>query len=118
MTAMDKPAIRTYRAFWPYYLREHARARTRHWHIAGTSAAGLFLLTAVLFGEPRLLIAVLLAGYGPAWGSHFLVEKNRPATFHYPLWSLISDIRMTASWFAGRLGRELEKAGLSNPPSR
>ena len=63
---MSENAIRTYRAFWPYYLREHARPLTRHWHIAGTAAAILFLTGAVLLGRPWLLAASLVAGSGHA----------------------------------------------------
>ena len=111
---MSENAIRTYRAFWPYYLREHARPLTRHWHIAGTAAAILFLTGAVLLARPWLLAASLVAGYGPAWCAHFLVEKNAPATFRYPFWSLVSDLRMVALWFSGGLSKELDKAGL--PP--
>jgi hypothetical protein len=115
---MNEPAIRTYRAFWPYYLHEHARARTRTWHIAGTIVAALFLLGAILLADPWLLIGVALAGYGPAWCAHFLVEKNCPATFRYPLWSLVCDVRMTATWLTGGLSRELEKAGITERAER
>jgi hypothetical protein len=109
----DAQPIRTYGEFWPCYLREHAQGTTRAIHIIGTVAAVSFLVAAIVLQNWWLLTGALLAGYGPAWIAHFFVEKNRPATFRYPLWSLISDFRMTATWLTGGLSRELEKAGVA-----
>ena len=101
-----------YAAFWPYYLSQHAKPATRAWHIAGTGLAAILVAGAAYSLDARLLLAAILAGYGPAWMSHAWVEQNRPATFAYPVWSLISDIRMTATWLSGGLSRELTKAGI------
>jgi hypothetical protein len=104
--------IETYSEFWPHYLREHARPETRALHVAGTGLALLLLIWAILAAEPWLVLAALAAGYGPAWIAHLVIEKNRPATFSHPLWSLASDLRMSWYWITGRLGRELERAGV------
>ena len=104
--------ITNYRQFWPYYLREHARAGTRKIHYLGTSLVLLCALVTVASGKWALLILLPLAGYGPAWVAHFFVERNRPATFRYPLWSLVSDFRMFFTWLSGGLPRELGKAGI------
>ena|SRR5438105_12920743 len=108
----EAPRISTYHDFWPFYLREHADPRTRLWHIAGTGLAVVLLAAAVVAYSFELVIAAVIAGYGPAWVTHFLVEKKRPATFRYPIWSLFSDLRMTGAWLRGTLDRELAQAGL------
>jgi hypothetical protein len=107
--------IRTYREFWPYYLNEHSRPATRAIHIAGTGLAIAILLAAVLMSSLWLAGLAVLAGYAPAWFAHFLVEKNQPATFRYPVWSLLSDFRMAGTWLAGNLHRELKRAKQHNP---
>jgi hypothetical protein len=111
----DNPRIETYREFWPFYLREHTNPETRLWHIVGTGTASVLLVAALASFSYELFFAALLIGYGPAWVAHFLIEKNRPATFRYPIWSLISDYRMAGAWLTGRLGRELREAGVQDP---
>jgi hypothetical protein len=105
-------SIKHYRDFWPYYLREHANPRTRALHYAGTTLATGTLIAGLSTGMGWLFPLALLAGYGPAWFAHFFVEKNRPATFTYPLWSLISDYRMAWTWAIGGLANELSRAGV------
>ncbi|TFI59564.1 DUF962 domain-containing protein [Sphingomonas parva] len=105
--------LRRFADFWPHYLREHARPGTRALHYAGTALVILLAVGAVASGDLRLMAAVPIAGYGFAWASHLLVERNRPATFTHPLWSLGADFRMFFLWLSGRLGPELRKAGIA-----
>jgi len=103
---------RTFADFWPFYLREHARPRTRAFHYAGTSLVVLIAAAALVTGNWWLFILMPLAGYAFAWASHALVERNRPATFTYPAWSLAADFKMWWLWLTGRLGPELKRAGV------
>ncbi|AQA00899.1 hypothetical protein BWQ93_14300 [Sphingopyxis sp. QXT-31] len=102
----------SFAGFWPFYLREHSKASTRALHYVGTSLVVGIAIGAVLTGRWAWLVALPLSGYFFAWVAHFGVEKNRPATFTYPLWSLAADFKMWALWLTGRLGPELDKAGV------
>lgn len=110
------PRIERYSEFWPYYLREHARPGTRMLHFVGTGLALMLLAYAVATARWGLLIGVPVLGYLFAWIGHVAVERNRPATFRYPLWSLGSDVRMFVLWLSGRLDRELTRAGVGAAP--
>ncbi|GAA4643031.1 DUF962 domain-containing protein [Pontixanthobacter gangjinensis] len=112
------PQIHTsFSTFWPFYLREHSKPRTRALHYVGTSLvvliAGFAVWAGITTGNWWWLAGMPLAGYFFAWLAHFTVEKNRPATFTYPLWSLAADFKMWWLWLTRRLGPELEKAGVT-----
>ncbi|MBV9418303.1 MAG: DUF962 domain-containing protein [Alphaproteobacteria bacterium] len=111
--AQTNRPIRTYAEFWPYYLQEHAKPATRNLHFLGTGLALASVVAAAATGYAWFAVGALFAGYGPAWIAHFFIEKNRPATFTYPLWSLISDFRMAALWAIGHLDGELDRAGVA-----
>lgn len=105
-------ACTSFAEFWPFYLREHSRPFTRALHYLGTTLVVGLAIAAVLSGRWWLFVALPLAGYFFAWLAHFAVEKNRPATFTYPLWSLLADFKMWWLWLTGRIGPELNRAGV------
>ena len=93
----------TFHDFYPFYLTEHSRSGTRRLHFAGTLLVLLTLVSALASGRWALLWLVPMFGYGFAWAGHFFVERNRPATFQYPLYSLAGDFRMFADMLRGRV---------------
>jgi hypothetical protein len=100
---MRRMSFRNFEEFYPFYLGEHADRTSRRLHVVGTSAAVLQMLAAVLMREPLLLLSALVTGYGFAWVGHYVFEKNRPATFKHPLYSLRGDFRMAREVFSGRI---------------
>lgn len=99
--------FQSFEAFFPFYLYEHSEPTNRVLHYLGTSAALGLALTAALTLNPLLLLAAPVAGYGPAWVGHFFIEKNRPATFSYPVWSFMGDFRMLFLFLTGQLAAHL-----------
>jgi hypothetical protein len=94
----------SFATFYAFYLTEHRNPTCRRLHFAGTFLVILSLLA--LFGTRSwsLLWVLPVIGYGFAWAGHFFFEKNRPATFQHPLYSLMGDFRMFYEILTGRLG--------------
>jgi hypothetical protein len=92
---MSKPGrFSSFADFYPFYLDEHRNAVSRRLHFVGTSIALVILVTALFTQSWWLLLAALIQGYAFAWVGHFFFERNRPATFKYPGYSLMGDWRM------------------------
>ena len=92
----------TYDDFFPYYVSQHSKPATRWVHFAGTHAGAVVGITGMLCRKPLLLAAAPVISYGIAWWSHFFIEKNKPATFGHPLWSLRGDLDMIRRMWQGR----------------
>ena len=99
--------------FWLYYLQEHSQPLTRAWHYVGTSLAILTLITVIVSQKWVFLPLAFISGYFFAWVSHGLIERNKPATFTYPLWSLAADFKMLFCFLSGKMKAELVRAGVS-----
>jgi hypothetical protein len=101
--------ITSFEEFWPYYVGEHRLKVTRLFHFIGTTLAMSLVLGAFLLHNPWLLALAPIGGYGPAWISHFFIERNRPATFTYPWWSLKADVIMWGKIITGKMEAEVER---------
>ena len=88
---MTEKKFKTLKEFYPFYLTEHRNLTSRVLHFIGTGLVVLSVFTGILFHEWRFILATPFLGYGFAWIGHFFFEKNKPATFQYPLFSLASD---------------------------
>jgi hypothetical protein len=91
----------SFSAFYPFYMSEHANRTSRRLHVIGTSLALCCLFGGLLF-DRRLLLAIPFVGYGCAWVGHYVFERNRPATFRHPLYSLLGDFRLFYEVVSGR----------------
>jgi len=85
------PRYRTFREFYPFYLSEHMHRTCRRLHFIGSWLVIGIVVLAIVRADPRWLLLAPVVGYGFAWAGHFFFEKNRPATFQYPLYSLAGD---------------------------
>ena len=94
----------SFREFYPYYLSEHRDPTCRRLHFVG-SLLIVVLIVAVIAGalSPWWLLAIPVIGYGFAWVGHFFFEHNRPATFTYPVYSLIGDWVMFKDILTGKI---------------
>jgi hypothetical protein len=101
--------LKSFAAFWPYYVGQHQSPVCRGLHYLGSTLALLNVAGLVATGQPAFVLAALVSGYGPAWVGHFFVEHNRPATFTYPRWSLMGDFKMYGLFLTGRMGAEVER---------
>ena len=101
-----------FQSFFPYYLRAHAHPMCRALHYIGTTLVIALAVYAVATGQLVYLWGLPVVGYFFAWVGHFFIEKNKPATFTYPLWSLVGDFKMYFLFVTGRIGPALEAAGV------
>jgi hypothetical protein len=93
----------SFSAFYPFYLSEHRNRTCRRLHFVGTTLGLACLVLAVATGRWWLLVLGLVIGYAFAWAGHLFFEKNRPATFRYPLYSFVGDWAMWRDMLTGRI---------------
>lgn len=122
----EEKQYKTFQAFWPFYVSQHLRAGNRAFHFVGTTLALgwfghlLFVFPQMMFTSlerwwfmlmvfPIHFALMLLCGYGFAWAGHFFIEKNIPATFQHPIWSLVGDLKMYGLMWRGEMELEILK---------
>lgn len=103
--------MESFEEFWPRYLRAHADPRTRALHLAGTLAGTALVLAAVATRKPWFAAAGLVAGYGPAWFAHAVIERNKPETFRAPIKSLRADYVMAWHVLRGTIDEQYAAIG-------
>lgn len=106
---MSEERFESFEEFWPFYVREHRHPVNRALHYAGTTMVIGTVATAAITLNPAWLLAAPVVGYGPAWIGHFFIEKNKPATFKHPLWSLMADFKMYGYALRGKMAEEVDR---------
>jgi hypothetical protein len=96
-------SFNSFAEFYPFYLGEHSNPTCRRLHFIGSSLVLALVALALISGQLRWLWLVPVAGYGFAWIGHFVFEKNRPATFKHPLYSLLGDWVMYGQMLRGKV---------------
>ncbi|MCA9772751.1 MAG: DUF962 domain-containing protein [Myxococcales bacterium] len=114
---MSEKRIETFEEFWPYYVGEHRKPLTRGLHYLGTSAALISAVLGAFTLNGWLVLIAPVLGYGPAWIGHFFVERNKPATFTYPGWSFLSDMKMVRLALRGKMAAEVTRLYGSPAPA-
>jgi len=95
--------FRSFSEFYPFYLQEHVNRTNRALHFIGSTLVLLLVGWCAWSGQWPWLLLAPLCGYGFAWAGHFFFEKNRPATFTYPLYSFAGDWVMWKDLLTGKI---------------
>ncbi|MBS1734867.1 MAG: DUF962 domain-containing protein [Bacteroidetes bacterium] len=101
---------RDFKSFYPYYLTEHSDPVNRMLHFTGTLLLLVSLVLGIITGKWLFFVMIPVLGYGFAWVGHFFIEKNKPATFTYPIYSLASDFVMFWHTITGQISKKMQEA--------
>ena len=100
---MPNKKFKSFKEFYPFYLSEHKKAKTKLFHVIGSTMVILLLSCFIIKQKWIYLYFTPIAGYGFAWFSHFFYEKNKPATFKFPIYSFIGDWVMFKEIITGKI---------------
>ena len=100
---ISESKFNSFKEFYPFYLSEHSKRSTKILHMIGSIGVILMISYSFYSSNTKILYYLPVVGYGFAWIGHFFFEKNRPATFTYPLYSFIGDWIMLKDIFSGKV---------------
>jgi hypothetical protein len=100
---ISSPKFNSFKEFYPFYLSEHSKTSTKILHVIGSLSVISMIFYAFIYSSTKILYFLPIVGYGFAWIGHFFFEKNRPATFKFPLYSFIGDWVMLKDIFLGKV---------------
>lgn len=100
---MQTRDFNTFAEFYPFYLSQHLNRTCKILHFIGTTIVFVLVGMIIATGNYILILLLPVCGYFFAWLGHFAFEKNRPATFKYPIYSLMGDFRMYFDILSGKL---------------
>ena len=103
MESNKEKEFKSFSEFYPFYLSEHNNKLNRRLHFSGFLIALLILIVVIITHKWALLLLLPIFGYGLAWLGHLFIEKNKPATFKYPLYSIMGDFVMFKDIITGRI---------------
>lgn len=99
----QEKAFTDFKSFYPFYLSEHQNVTCRRLHFIGSCLVIATVIFSLITKQWHLLWLLPVIGYGFAWLGHFIFEKNRPATFKYPLYSFWGDWVMFKDILMGKI---------------
>ena len=100
---MEKYQYNSFSEFYPFYLSQHNNKYCKILHFLGTTFVLAIIVISIFYSNATYLIYTPFLGYIPAWAGHFFFEKNKPATFKYPVYSLIADFIMYKDIIRGKV---------------
>ena len=100
---MSAKKYQNFHEFYPFYLSQHQNTVCRRLHFIGSTLILCLIVYCAVNSQWQYLWFMPLIGYGFAWIGHFVFEKNRPATFTYPFYSLLGDWIMFKDILIGRI---------------
>jgi hypothetical protein len=101
MTSTTK--FNSFKEFYLFYLSEHSNNTNKILHAIGSIGVLCIILYSLFNLNLKILYLAPICGYGFAWTGHFFLEKNKPATFQYPIYSFIGDWVMLKDIILGKI---------------